>query len=440
MIEVICACGQQIRLPDEYAGKSGRCPKCKAVVNVPGADTPLGSSPRISRRPLIIGLAGAGLLSLIGAGAFIMVNKARQAPVVAARGGREPAGAAIARPVRAKSSDYGTASVVHEIPAFRRDGLKLKCLAFSPDGKLLAAGGGATEIRGSVLVDFGEVALFDVATGDRVGTLPSPTLNVLNLAFSPDGTRLVGVGLGGDDQVGGGVTVWDVVSRKPLRTIPEGAGWDVAVTPDGRGIVAGCRPPTLFDLETGAVRARYEMGIPYSLTVSPDGALVLASERVYDVRGGPRIAEFSLAGPHGVIPAPFSCEFSPDGSLLATSSMDTEHGPALWKVGTWTQIRALQAGTRCWALAFSPDGRFIVGGLETGTVIVWDVATGEAASYATEVHPQAVYSVACSPDGRTFATGDGAGTIFVWQNDDPAPVEPATTPRQDQFRGALQGR
>jgi len=38
MIVVVCGCGMRHELPDEWAGKSGRCPKCKRVMHVPAAE------------------------------------------------------------------------------------------------------------------------------------------------------------------------------------------------------------------------------------------------------------------------------------------------------------------------------------------------------------------------------------------------------------------
>lgn len=36
-IRVTCQCGQTLSVPDEMAGKSGRCPKCKGVLKVPAS-------------------------------------------------------------------------------------------------------------------------------------------------------------------------------------------------------------------------------------------------------------------------------------------------------------------------------------------------------------------------------------------------------------------
>ncbi len=36
-IRFSCQCGKKIKVPKEYAGRSGRCPKCKRTVQVPGS-------------------------------------------------------------------------------------------------------------------------------------------------------------------------------------------------------------------------------------------------------------------------------------------------------------------------------------------------------------------------------------------------------------------
>ena len=47
MIVVVCECGMRHELPDEWAGKTGRCPGCKAVLEVPatGAQAQGGGAP-----------------------------------------------------------------------------------------------------------------------------------------------------------------------------------------------------------------------------------------------------------------------------------------------------------------------------------------------------------------------------------------------------------
>jgi hypothetical protein len=44
-IRVTCQCGQSLSVPDEMAGKNGRCPKCKGVVKVPAAGATVAIAP-----------------------------------------------------------------------------------------------------------------------------------------------------------------------------------------------------------------------------------------------------------------------------------------------------------------------------------------------------------------------------------------------------------
>ncbi len=61
----------------------------------------------------------------------------------------------------------------------------IKCMTFSPDGRILATGAvvGGTEKNA--------VSLWEVATGERIAILVGPTEDVTGLAFSPDGRHLV---------------------------------------------------------------------------------------------------------------------------------------------------------------------------------------------------------------------------------------------------------
>ena len=110
-------------------------------------------------------------------------------------------------------------------------------MAFSPDGKTLAAGYGVGGVGGGVV-------LWDVAARKRLADDPLPVKegSVQSVAFSPDGKTLAagyGVGVG----VGGGVVLWDVATRKRLADDPlpvkEGYVRSVAFSPDGKTLAAG---------------------------------------------------------------------------------------------------------------------------------------------------------------------------------------------------------
>jgi WD40 repeat protein/serine/threonine protein kinase len=65
------------------------------------------------------------------------------------------------------------------------------------------------------------------------------------------------------------------------------------------------------------------------------------------------------------------------------------------------------------SVTFSPDGKHLATGTQTGTVRIWDAHTGQELRKWT-AHGENAQSVAFSPDNRYLATGSWDGTIKVW--------------------------
>ena len=72
-------------------------------------------------------------------------------------------------------------------------------------------------------------------------------------------------------------------------------------------------------------------------------------------------------------------------------------------------------------LSFSPDGRWLAGGSESGRVVVWDTATWDVARTWVAVQGGKVDSLAFTPDSRSVVAG-GAGTASVWSVDPRTPT------------------
>jgi WD40 repeat protein len=292
-----------------------------------------------------------------------------------------------------------------------------RSLAFSPDGKLLAIGGGTPA---SVA---GEAELLNPATGKIAAAWQSAEgMTVQTVAFSPDGRTLE---TAGDDNR---VSLWNVAQlvaggRRPVAVYKaDGRVGAAAFRPRGTMLAAGDADnggTTLWGLGDGKVAARLE-ALPFmtvfALAFSPDGSMLATDNlgtgsrsvtQLWDVRSGqPRLSrEIAAIATHFVA-------FSPDGAVLATADQD---GTGLWDVATGRLLARLAgASPPVSVAAFSPDGKTLAAGGADGVTTVWDVATRRITATLTG-QANAVQSVAFSPDGADLATASYDGTVRLWR-------------------------
>jgi WD40 repeat protein len=292
----------------------------------------------------------------------------------------------------------------------------LEAIAFSPDGKLLAVGGGMGEVlrvwdvaAGRLLhridgrrTDHGltfspdsktlaawcddrTLRLWDMATGKEQAALR--TTRGLCLAFAPDGKVLAG---GGQD----GLVLWDVAARRELRQLPSRRAWALAFAPDGKTLAADCGSIQLWDVGTGKpllaplTRAGHGEAVDW-LAVSPDGKVLASASYgegtlcLWDADSGKLLHRL----PGHDIACRFNC-FSPDGRLIASGGHDGfVH---LWETATGKERRGClieepkpgEPRPFVDALAVSADGKRLValtreGGREDPHISVWDTGSGQ---------------------------------------------------------------
>jgi WD40 repeat protein len=278
--------------------------------------------------------------------------------------------------------------------------------AFSADSKLLATDG---EDRKSVV-------LWNLQTRKMLGKpLVGPTANLRCISFSPDGHLIAA---GGDDH---NVTAWDlrakttagaflVGHREPVNEIAFSPLDNILASASGDGSVI------LWNLETGQ-----PLGVPltvsnhsaFSVAFSPDGRQIASTseERVtlwsvpekLPINHGVPIPEQTKSGP----------VYAPDGNSFATID---SYGSVNLSDAETGKMSVESSGQRQTSVAFSPDGKQFATVSWDGILAFWDRVTGDPMGDPVKTNFR-LWSVAFSPDGRTVAAG-GDSVFLLWDTHD----------------------
>jgi len=109
--------------------------------------------------------------------------------------------------------------------------------------------------------------------------------------------------------------------------------------------------------------------------------------------------------------AVYAVDSSPDGSLVATASLDGT--VKLWRVADGAE-RIVFSGHKgkVMSVAFSPDGRSLVSGGEDKTVKIWDVPLEQGLSLAEQLSP--VRAVVLHEKSGRLVTAGADGSLRIW--------------------------
>jgi WD40 repeat protein/predicted Ser/Thr protein kinase len=191
--------------------------------------------------------------------------------------------------------------------------------------------------------------------------------------------------------------------------------YTLTISPDGQILVAGgFGTIKVWNLATGELSHTIKAHSSWvrSLAISPDGDILASSSndktiRLWDLKQGVR--KRTIEGHTDTVN---TIVFSPDGQTLASGSRDQTI--ILWNLRNGARqltIRGHQGAVN--ALTFSPDGRTLASASDDQTIKLWEVYSGTR-KLTLQGHTQAVNMIVYTPDGQTLASASNDRTVRLW--------------------------
>lgn len=306
-------------------------------------------------------------------------------------------------------------------------------LAFSPDGRVVAASGGGRQLE-----------LWDVATANLWGRHTGMGFGDGPVHFHPTKPLCFASYLHGVPEI-------DTATKKARMLLVQDKGinvfWTAALLADGSGFVCHCNGnfhargvlwrlkwsakkmlTVVWTAPLGATPNRTRRGHqPRLMRAAPDGKVFVSldaneGEGPWSPGEATRLAVRSVADGKLVAAAPLP----PHTSLALAVAPDSKsfvtcQGNALsvWNAADLAaKPRVVRSDNKAHltAVAYHPSGRYLAATSNDATVRLFDTATWTVAKSFTW-NIGRMRSVAFSPDGTLAAAGSDAGKVVVWDVD-----------------------
>lgn len=351
-----------------------------------------------------------------------------------------PDGAAIGVSTSANSARLWEINSGKILQTFTTPGI-MSDAALSPDGNIL------------VLENYSQVSSWHVATGNKIAEISGFTSQIIGLAISPDGQKLVS---GGDltDDGHAILTMMDFNTHSVLYTVRISDNSDigrVAFSPNGQYLMLTKyyrdfhRSIQILDSSTGQLIRELPENTS-SAIYSPDGQMLVTvnDQQIQAWNAANNQSLYTLNDSQAFI---YAIAISPDSSTLATSRK--AENIKLWDLKTGRFIRELPVKSE--QIAFHPNGNILAVAVDyalelinikTDQVVwkspeeypdyalfstngqkvfsknyddnirIWDTASGQVIS-SFGAHD--IFSLVIHPNNHTLITSGPTGQVCIWE-------------------------
>ena len=241
--------------------------------------------------------------------------------------------------------------------------------------------------------------IWDWRTAKVLSSLVVPAGPVSALDWHADGQRLLAVS-GSESSCQ--LRIFETASGKETAAWPTGTGSRAAFSPDGSRLFRGAEPVRVTELETNKVVLSFWQTGTSRTTWSPTGNRLASNAeslvlKIWDPSSGAVLASV-LASPAVMQ----QLTWNPKGELLA-AYQSADSCVRIWNTSFAQKAMTLPTPERrALSVAFSPDGKHLLVGADSGLLRMHDVETGKVA--LSVVHGDTWNGcVAWSPDGSRYA-------------------------------------
>ena len=258
------------------------------------------------------------------------------------------------------------------------------------------------------------VTLWDIRSGTKLRTYGDGNVGVRSMAVNPKNQEAF-VSLHYD----GMMSFWNVTTgTSPLSLkVHERAGVDVAFSPDGSR-VASTGEDRVIDIretETGKEITKLP-GPVYGIAFSHDGKHIASQDHVSN--RAIRVREVSTGREKvlitGLTSVPHRLAYSFDGQRLVSGH--TDGSIHFWDPNTGAASGILKGHFKTVnSIAFHPSGKTLASASDDFTIKIWDsTSSNDALTLRDRGKDDMSKFVTFSPDGSRLASANGDGTIKIW--------------------------